>query len=663
MKRIIFALMLVTLVVAGCVRAPRLTRLEVPDEVPVVPMPTVDVGAYAEKYAAYDGVYLNIEQTIEHSGSKNQSLGAFLLGGRGADWHYSNVYKREYLILNPEADWLTTFSIGFKPDKMYMRLVYPDGTVRMFGNADLQEYKDSDGDKNYKIAFPNVKKGTVVTIGYEYSYAVSYFLPPLEHDIPLQFAVPCEKLTFTFGYPNWWTVQIKEIAPNQSVPVQYRQEEAARKTMMVYQATDIPSLQYEPYAPPYKQVAKYLNFRVTSLLMEDIKPDLIDSWDEMAERFRKYAIKKSKKESDLVVRTVDSLIKGKNSRREKLEEVVDFVSSQIAWYPEGNDGDAGKTLKLKRGSIYDITGLTKSMLFEAGIDANYLLVHNAYDGYFDDRFISMDQFSVPALLAQLDSRQQIIFPAYEHLPVGLIPQSYQDQTAIVVSDVGTAVHWKVPIDSSKSNAIKSDFHITLDSSGLVSVKQHRSYHGIYAYNVRTDMAGSDRNGIIDSLKSALTFPGADLTVNSVVVANDSLYREPLLIDYDYTVRNLVMITPGEMVLQSAELMASLAEFDLSTDTTARQNPIWIGATGTIEQIVTIVPPVGWVPAELPESTSVENGFGTLTCNAVVVPEGIRITQLVTLKRSLQPREKYGELLELVGRNAKSTISAVVFKPA
>ncbi len=663
MKRLIFLCTFAAFLAAGCPRAPQLVKLESPDEVPNIPIPTIDREAYAAKYSSYDGVFLNIDETIEHSGSKNMSVGAALFGSLGADWTYSNVYKCEYLILNPEDDDLAGYSIGFKPDKFYIRVSYPDGTVKFFGTKDLQEYKTADGDKDYKIAFPNVKKGTIVTIGYEFRYDVAYWFPPLEHDIPLQFTIPCEKLSFTYAYPNWWTIQIKNIGPNRSIPVQYRQDEKSRKTLMVYEATDIPALQYEPYAPPYKQVAKYLNFRVTYLKMEDIKPELVNTWDEVAKRFRKYAIKKSEKESKQVNAVADSLIAGKITQDERLKTIVEYVSKNIIWYPEGNDGDPGKTLKLKRGNIYDITGLARNMLSHAGIDSDYLLVHDAYNGYFDASFISVDQVQVPALLAHLDNRVQIVFPASVRLPVGQVPDFYQDQPTVIVSDESFARQWKIPVDTTEKNILSGDFQIAIDSNGMVGVKQRRTYQGSYAYRARFDIRNVDRNEVIDSLKSALHFPGADLTVNSLIITNDSLIDQPFIVDYDYTIGNLVMTTPQEMVLQSADLMTSMVESILSMDTTARQNPVWVGFTRRIEQTFAITAPAGWITAALPEPINIENEFGTLTCTSEQTSNGILLKQVITLKRSLQPREKYGALLELIGKNSRSIIDAIVFKPA
>ena len=116
-----FILLLLPLICVSCGPGSKkisfLTVPEVRDEY----VETADIKAYQDKYAGHDGVYLDILQNIEHFGKKSNALAKSLFGGfTPRQWTYNRIVKRRFMVLNPEARWLTTFEIPFKPDVMYL---------------------------------------------------------------------------------------------------------------------------------------------------------------------------------------------------------------------------------------------------------------------------------------------------------------------------------------------------------------------------------------------------------------------------------------------------------------------------------------------------------------------------------------------------------------
>jgi hypothetical protein len=354
MKRVIAGVMCaLALMAIGCVQPVRLSSLEVPDETYQQATP-VDVAAYAAKYPTYDGVMLEVEETIEHSGlMEDAKSGLGVFGALVKNWVYSHVYREKYIILNPEARWLSTYELSYKPDKLYMITISPSGQVTHFAKTDLQTVKDDKGRERYKIAFPRVEKGTVVEVGWENIYNVNKYPPPLEQDIKLQFAIPCERLKFTFAYPDWWTIATKRLGPSKQVPVVRVPDEAAKKISMIYEVTDVPALRPEPYSPPFKQIARYLQFQVTSFVMMGLtwKSDM--NWNSIVDGFRMYALKKTREQSWDVKRIADSVTAGAVTTREKVSRTVSWVSRAIDPSEKSNNADPEKTLSRRAGNIYD----------------------------------------------------------------------------------------------------------------------------------------------------------------------------------------------------------------------------------------------------------------------------------------------------------------------
>ncbi len=638
---------------SGCTQSVRTTRLVMPvAEVRTTP---VDVTAYVEKYRGYDGVILSADHTIEHSGAMDKSgLLSNLL-----TWDYADVFQEEYVVLNPEADYLTTYKFDFKPDKFYARVVYPAGTIRDFAITDCKEIKNPEGWKSYAIAFPNITVGTIVKIGYESEYVAGLFMPPLEYDIDLQYSIPCEKLKFTFAYPDWWTIQQKRLSTLRFTPVAVSQKPEAKKTYLTYEATDVPALRMEPFSPPFKLFANYLEFQVTHLKMIDRSWDNEKTWAEVAETFHKYVIKKAERTSSSVERVTDSLVRPFTTPRGKAEAILKFVADRITPSWRDNDGNPGKTLDSKVGSPYDIASLTRAMLERAGMESEYLIVHDSRDGYFDGDYITGSQFGMPALRVQLDSAAVVLFPTFKYLPFGMIPEDFQGQPTLTVGGPTAGKTWTVPVQPEKSGTQIAEIIIAVDSSGTLKVDDRRTLDGIAGYDERRNLAEQHADTRDKFIRRWIEIPGLDVSIDSVSILNDSAANEPLVIDYQYTLNNLVTITPSEMLIQSAGLFGFMGSRALSDDVAGRTNDVYIPRTARLERNVTFELPEGWLLSSIPDSVHIENEFGSGVSTCQVEPGKVTFHQVVDLYRIQLGKEKYADLLALVGKDSPIAIPTLV----
>lgn len=656
MKHILSAVVIATALILGCTKSKPVIRLEMPLEPKVTATPA-EIARCIDTYHGYDGVYLSTETAIEHSGSKDGTKSA-LFGALGVDWTYRLVYRTEYVILNPQASWLTTYSIPFAPEKFYMQVTYPDSTAKLFDFKDMTKHKDADGRTSYKIAFPQVTKGTAVAIGYQLDFNIYTMLPPLEEDIDLQFFMPCEKLKADYAYPDWWTINLKHVAPNVEVPVVYTADSAHHKRVLTYEAEHIPAIKQEPYSPPFKQVAKYLELMVTHLKMMGQNIDRGESWQKISEDFRKYALKKSGKRSDELEKTIDSLLAGQESPLSKVNTVLSYVSDNIDFTDVDNDGNPGKTLTTKKGSVYDVVGLVQSMLTYAGFDATYILVHDAWDGYFDSSYISGSQLYAPAIKVVVDGKPIAIFPTYEHLLAPSVPFNYRGQDALELRENDQITFWRVPDESTGSTSFTDTYQINIDSSGELLISRRHVLDGDIAYAMRRELAEYSPQERRDSLKSDVKFPGVTFTVDSLELHNDTLYDKPLAIDYRMTIHNVVSQTPDELIVQTGDIFP-FGDNSLLDDSTTRTNDIYIPDKVTYDRSFTFTLPAGWQLAALPQSELVETELGSLRSDWEKAEDGIHLRQIVTLNKNLQPKEKYPMLLSLIGRSSKAVVPPLI----
>jgi hypothetical protein len=648
----------------GCTQARRLSVLEMPDST-ITREQAVDIAPYLSLAGVYDGVYLTHELTIEHSGIKEEMF---------KNWEYAEIFRRKYIVLNPEARWLTTYEIGFKPDKLYMRITSPLGQVRTYGLTDLQEVKAGKRTSGYKFAFPNVEKGSVIDIGAEFSYGVKYFLPPMEQDVPLQFSIPCEHVSFRFSCPEWWTIEIKDNGTGVRLPVITEQDSINKKTTMSYAADNIPAWAIERFSPPPSEFAAHLAFRVTNVTMMGQDLEIPLSWDKAVERLFKYGLsqidvdqvftqrrRQSEKTAELVVHTADSVARSATTLIDTLQAVSDYMGLAIKRSDESNYGNALQTLDKKEGDVLDICATTLAMLEKLNLRAHLVLVHDADDGFFDRSFVSFKQLQVCAVRATRGNNSYLLFPYYKHLPVGIIPPALQGQFALVLGDKSINSIWETPRDSTESNRIQHSVTAMVDTLGVMHATSHVAIAGSDAYGCRRALEKIQREHLEDTVKSWVLPNAFDGKIELVRIINDTDYYKPLEFAIQYSIPNAVTMTPEEEVVRIEDLLAPIIDYRLSVDSSERKNDIAIDINQQYNRRLALRMPKGWVLTTKPPEQRVENQFGTLVRTVFADADSVVIEQLLTLRHARAPKEKIGELEALVGKRSVAELTALVFE--
>ncbi len=647
----------------GCTTATRISVLDmpIPTETHVAP---IDVTPYMEKYGDYDGVYLDYETTVEHSGDKDQTKQLFF-GGAAGGWVYSYLHKSKKLVINPDASWLTTVELPYsKPDKLYMRVIAPDGSVQYFDANDLIEFKDSQGRKLYKFIYPNIQKGSIIDYGYDYTFTSGGYPPPLDESFDLQFSIPCVKLDVQYIYPNWWEITTKRLSEKKGVPLLFMPDSANHKTILDYHAIDVPALKLEPYCPSFMDLAMYLDLRVTHLEMMGVKWDAPANWNAVSENFRKYMIKKSGKEGDDVLNLVTSLTAKCTTDLEKLDAINDYIVTNIKRDAYADyDGDPHKILVHQKGNAFEITSLAEQMLAKANIKSQYLLVHDATDGFFDKLYVDLSQFSLPALRVMIDSVDYVLFPYYERLPINVIPRFAQGQTALVTPEEGPTSFWTVPVASKEHNTEDRVCDVTVDTTGTVSVREVRTLRGLDAYDMRDDMRNYSPEELRDSLRELVAYKGMSVTLDSFTVDHEKEYREPLAVTMYYSLENTMAFAGDDAILQTAGLLAPVAYIPPYDDISKRQNPVSVNFDSYLHRTLTISYPEGWNIVTPLSDIDYKNEFGEVKGSYLTTPGKLSVEQELSLNRATGSKEQIVDLVALIGTTPKTWVPSIVFRQA
>jgi hypothetical protein len=649
MKRLALFCLVATLL-ASCANSKRIAYLKNPLPPDSVKPATIDLAAYEKKYSKYDGVYLDREYTLEHFGSKGS-------------WEFFKVYRLRFLVLNPDAEWLTTFSFEEDPgeelQKIYINVTSPDGTTHTYGYNDLKEERSGDKSRRFKFAYPNVRKGSIIEEGYEAKQDASY--SSLDQDLPLQFNVPCEHLSVRYAYPDWWSTRVKNIASSTRLDYKQIHDDENSKTILSYEASDIPAVAREPYAPFFKEIGKYMEVMVTQMEMANRYTSYFD-WAQLGRSFAHFALDKESFWSSRLESTVEEITEGKTSEYEKIDAIVRYVQKNIKIGDSDDDDNFADVLKKKEGNIYLVNGLTRAMLEEAKIHSLMLLIHDARDGYFDMSYVSPDQLYIPAVSATTtDGKSYIVFPYMKNLPAGLIPDHFQGQKAMRISQGGFEGFEDIPEGLPLDNTVDDNYTLAIDEEGQITITEEKTLRGSNAYSMREYLSDVTKEEMEKEMKDLLTYSEGDVKLKKYEIENQDDYQKPLIIRFNYRIDNLVTVTPEEVIFQTGGLFSPSTNNKWKVDTDDRQLPIRIYNDERLDKNITIKHPSNWTLSTELSEVDFKNIFGTIHGSYKALPGELHITQSRTLNKASEPKEKADDLLAVTGRRSQLYIPSLVFK--
>ena len=392
------------------------------------------INALQTKYGAVDGVYLNYDETLEH----NVSI-AFT--STIPHWKFYHIVDRSYVVYNPSSPELSAFRLEVGPkdnlEQASITVQVPGSSGITYDQDDLVIQNGADGQKIYSLSYSIAQPGTLVHERFEVTKGDLEKNPPIAHDIPLQHAIPAERINFQYVYPIWWQVDVKQLSLNQ--PLDYRRVEdpERRKIILTYTAENTPAFVEGVNGTYFKQSAPYFQLQVTNLSMGSaLRYEAPEDWTEYAEDYRHYAVSRNSRRARSIQRTTENLIGPASSNLDRVEVLLNYLKDNIIVSDDIKQRSFDMALSRREANPYRVTGLMQSMLFAAGIDSEFLLVHPAYEGYFDSEFFSDAQLGIPALAVFVDGEQYYVLPGRQRSISEGLPAYLGGQTAMVITNEG-----------------------------------------------------------------------------------------------------------------------------------------------------------------------------------------------------------------------------------
>ncbi len=486
--------------------------------------------------------------------------------------HYHSVYVRIKILTEAGrryADVELPYNrarAGFMIDSISGRTVHADGTVIPFEGKPFQKtVMKGKGVKWLVKAFtlPDVRPGSIIDYRYSLRYHDNYAVPP---EWMVQEELFQKQVSFTF-VPSRRDLVLEHgrigrgVAWTTYLPAQYKVEEHINPISysITLAATDIAPLIEEPHMPPESALRLRVRFYYRSGWNKDFWADEGKFWGKDVESFL------SKKKG--ISEALAGLIAPGDTSEQKLRKIYAFVSKmenrsylpareaqEIAALGMKLNEGVEDVLRQRSADHDDLNRLFVALAREAGFPAWMMLVPSRDDNFFDEAFLSMQQFDGEIAIVQVDGKEKYFDPGSKFCPFGLMEWRYSGSKGLRESAKGTEIG-EAPLPVYNQALIKRVAKLTLAEDGTAQGPLGVGFFGIEGMIRRQSAGKTDAEGrkkaLEDEVKHWLP-AGSEVTLTNTPAWDDG--EAPLVAQF--TIKAPVAVTAGKKWLFAPHVFQS-----------------------------------------------------------------------------------------------------------
>jgi len=180
-----------------------------------------------------------------------------------------------------------------------------------------------------------------------------------------------------------------------------------------------------------------------------------------------------------------------------------------------------------------------------------------------------------------------------------------------------------------------------------------------SYYIREYFVDLNKDEVKEKINEILTYSDGEIKLIDYNIENLNGIEQPVVINMEYTIDNLVMMTPDEIIFQTGGLFSPSSLKKYMIDTDKRNNPIKIYSPENYIKNITINHPRTW---HIDNSFAINhaNDFASIEGKYNSNPGCLKVTQNRLLNACIQPKERIDDLLQITGSKSKLYIPTIIF---
>lgn len=538
------------------------------------------------------------------------------------------------------------------------RIIQPDSSIVVLKDEDIFTEKRSSSRLVKKVAFPNVKEGSILEVEYMVSaLSLDLLRWAFQEDIPIRRSLLILDLPSTIKYEFLF----KGLIDYKTGFVTRTRLFGGTFDVPCLIMDTVPAFVSEPFMPPVRDALCGIAFNWKRIEFPFDQKVYVNGWDFMTKsfleqkQFGEQYLKKSKYGD--VWKTVKPLLLTAKSLEDTLKVVYEYISTNIAWeddyFSPFVQDDLDKAFKKKKGNSGEMNLMLVACLRAAGLNAYPLLVSTSDNGTVSTAFSSAYQFNHVLCYVEKDDNTYFLdagnAPRNIYLPRQV---SLNGQGWLVDKDNARWIDLPKPLSYVST---KADF--AMDKEGVLKGTLTHLFNG-YAAVAERDKLKNDPKKEFVRKQFASSF--TELKVTNIQYDKiDSLYA-PLKRTLDCEIQESTPLSDNLLAVNPS-LLARYTAFAFVAE--ERKQLIQFNHPVKEDYNITFTIPEGYVVEEIPTNltSTLGKSDATFSFATTVKDNTINITTSFHIKKVLYHYNRYKEIKAFFDGVVKKSTEQIVLK--
>ena len=534
----------------------------------------------------------------------------------------------------------------------------------------LSKYREEE-----KFTLPNIKEGSVIEYQYEIHSPFYYNID----EVILQYDIPIKKQEIMVSTPEYFVfkpfqkgylmMQPKLSRSNGTINLQSKSRSDGyvpttsissstinhRVDVVEYNMENVPALKEEPfvnYMDNYRSAVKY-ELQFVKFPNEPMK-SYTNTWESVIKNiYKSEAFGAQLKGNRFFKDELEALISHKESKLDLVYSIFKHVQDRMSWnnyFGYYTDKGVKEAYKEKSGNVADINLILLSMLQEAGLDANPVLISTRSNGI--PLFPTMEGFNYVIAAVQMDNGTLLLDASSKYSEPGLLPtRALNWYGRLIKKDETYETIDLSPVTVSKE---VTNMMVDLSPEGLIHGKIRKTYDEYDAFNFRNRNISIAENDYLEKLENK----NFGMEISGYEIKNKKTIGKSIIESFAFELDNQAEVINDKIYFSPMFFMAMTENpFKLEE----RNYPIDFSYPWQQRYTVSINVPEGFYIISIPEDVSLAlpDNLGNFSYQLKNTLTSLQLNVSLSLNQTIVNVEYYNGLKEFYKKIVEKQLEKIV----
>ncbi len=518
------------------------------------------------------------------------------------------------------------------------------------------------------ITLPNVKEGSIIEFKYvlKSENIVKFPVFNFQYEIPVNSAEYITSIPYFFTYKPIRIGYFDLKVDAKVVDGSFNFEDKNHQTVMLsfkqirskYTAENIPALEEESFVDNIQNYRSSVHHELEKTNFPDEKEkNYSKDWDGVTKTI--YAEKefgKELEERDFFLDNIKAILKGIDSKEERLNVIFKFVQNKMNWNNENGyytDKGVKQAYINQIGNVAEINFILIAMLKSAGIEASPVLVSTLEHGIpvFPNRTV----FNYVIAAANIDGKEILLDASHKYTTQNILPLNVLNWTGRLIKQEG--ISQEIDLVPTKPSAKYYTIMVKVDNAGKIEGKYRVQKTDYEAYSFRDKYAEMNTDNYLEKIENDLN----GIKIKDYTIENKkSDLDKPVIETFTFASDNHCEVI-GEKLFINPMLFFTQSQNPFIQE--VRQMPIYFGYPTQERYNISFEIPEGYAVESLPQPMKIFSDGKELSFSINTVSQGNRVQILVTkeINMAIVSADFYGAIKEFYQKMIDKQNEKIVLK--